>query len=160
MTEPAAAASLFLRSCLLGLPLGCWYDFLRPLRPRFTHLSDFVFMVGAVYLWLYQSFAICRGDIRWGYFSGFVLGAFVWELTAGMVLRPVFRWFWQILAQFWRIMLIPGKIFFQKTKILFASGEKWVTIRWNNRRQKRRSPRGGTHGRTGTGPYGPDALPD
>ena len=49
---------------LLGLPLGCWYDFLRPLRPRFTHLSDFVFMVGAVYLWLYQSFAICRGDMR------------------------------------------------------------------------------------------------
>ena len=44
MTPPALALQRFGAACLLGVGLGLWYDFLRPLRPRNTALSDLVFL--------------------------------------------------------------------------------------------------------------------
>ena len=44
MTDPALDARRFGIACLLGLALGLYYGFLRPLRPKHTVLSDFLFL--------------------------------------------------------------------------------------------------------------------
>lgn len=44
MITPAEAARQFLDSLILGGCLGLTYSFLRPLRPRFTGLSDLLFL--------------------------------------------------------------------------------------------------------------------
>ena len=45
MTPPALALQRLGAACLLGVGLGLWYDFLRPLRPRNTVLSDLLHFV-------------------------------------------------------------------------------------------------------------------
>ena len=52
MTGPALDAQRFLIACLMGAALGIYYGFLRPLRPRHTALSDFLFLPAAFYGWL------------------------------------------------------------------------------------------------------------
>ena len=95
MTPPALAAARFLQGCLLGIPAGIWYGFLRPLRPRFTALSDLLFLLGFYWCWIYFSFAVCRGDLRLGYAAGLFLGCFGFDRTAGRLLRPLFSLFWK-----------------------------------------------------------------
>lgn len=95
MTPPALAVARFLRGCLLGIPAGIWYGFLRPLRPRFTALSDLLFLLGFYWCWIYFSFAVCRGDLRLGYAAGLFLGCFGFDRTAGRLLRPLFSLFWK-----------------------------------------------------------------
>ena len=151
MTAPEEAARRFLWACLLGLPLGAAYDFLRPLRPKFTAVSDGLFLLAAGWAWLYLGFGICRGDLRLGYSAGLLAGGLVWEGTAGVVFRPVSASFWKLVEGILQKMALPIKKISKFLKILFASGEKWVTIRWNNRRQKHPRPRGGTHGRRDRG---------
>ena len=131
---------------LLGIPLGIWYGFLRPLRQKHVHLADGLFLLGCVWGWLELSFRICAGDLRVGYLAGAGLGGFLCEMTLGMVLRPIFRGFWQVIGKIWRFLLGNLKKIFKFTKKLFASGEKWGTIKWNNRRNFRRKP-GGTYGK-------------
>ena len=108
---------------LLGCGLGLFYGFLRPLRPKRTALSDLLFLPAMGYAWLYLGFAVCRGDLRLGYFSGLALGALAWESTIGKVLRPVF-------SGFWRIFALPfQKIshFFKKySKNYLHSAKKWL----------------------------------
>ena len=99
---PAEAFSHFARSFALGLPVGVAYSFLRPLRPRHRILSDLLFLPVLFYAWLVIGFGICRGDLRLGCCSGLVLGIAAWELTLGRLLRPVFTWFFSMLAGFFR----------------------------------------------------------
>ena len=66
MISPALAWGHFLAACLLGVGLGLVYDFLRPLRPRFTALSDVVFLAVLGYTLIYLFFGVCAGDIRGG----------------------------------------------------------------------------------------------
>ena len=94
MTAPETAAARLMTACLLGLALGLWYGFLRPLRPKHTVLSDGLFILGAVWAWLYVSFAVCSGDLRLGYGAGLAVGALLWEMTAGRLLRRPFSVFW------------------------------------------------------------------
>lgn len=142
MTGPALDGWRFLWACGIGAILGVWYGFLRPLRPRHTVLSDLLFLPALVYGWLYLSFAICRGDIRLGYTFGLLVGALLWEWTAGRWLRPVVQGFWHLISKIWHGFLgIFEKIFknLQKNaKILFAIWKKWFTIIETNRRILRR----------------------
>ena len=85
MTAPEEAAGRFLWACLLGLPLGAAYDFLRPLRPKFTAAADGLFLLAVGWAWLYLGFGICRGDLRLGYSAGLLAGGLIWEGTAGAV---------------------------------------------------------------------------
>ena len=123
MTAPAIATGRFAIALALGAVLGLLLGFLRPLRPRWNHLCDLVFLAAAFYSWLYLGFAVCRGDLRLGYFSGLALGALAWESTIGKVLRPVF-------SGFWRIFALPfQKIshFFKKySKNYLHSAKKWL----------------------------------
>ena len=147
MTAPADAAGRFLWACLLGAVLGLIYGFLRPMSRRRTILADGLFLAAAVWVWLYHSFAVCRGDIRLGCGAGLLGGGLAWELTLGRLLRPVFSGFWKLIGRLLAFIGHRLKKILDFAKILFASGEKWVTIKWNNRRQKRRRPGGNPHGR-------------
>ena len=84
MTPPAQAARQFGAACLLGLALGLFYGFLRPLGQRRRQLADLLFAPALVWAWLYLSFGICRGDIRLGCCMGLLLGAVLEEITIGI----------------------------------------------------------------------------
>ena len=147
MTGPALTAQRFAAAFLIGIVLGFVYSFLRPLRPRFTLLSDLLFLGAVFFGWLQLAFRVCGGDMRIAYLGGMGLGTVCWEQTAGRLLRPMFGIFWQSLGDILRFFLNPVKKISKKLKILFASGEKWVTIKWNNRRQTRRTFGGKKHGK-------------
>ena len=76
------------------------------------------------------------------------LGCGLGDRTLGRLLLPVFAGFWKIMGRIRWFLCLPGKKFLKKAKILFALAEKWVTIRWNYRRQNRRKSGGVSHGRT------------
>ena len=100
MTAPALAASRFGLALAVGGGLGLCYGFLRPLGTRLPHLRDLLFVLCAFWAWIYLSFGLCQGDIRVGYTAGLALGAWLWELTIGKWLRPVFSKFWKFLSLF------------------------------------------------------------
>ena len=128
MTEPVLDARRFGIACLLGLGLGLYYGFLRPLRPRHTALSDLLFLPGLFYSWLWLSFAVCQGDIRLGYCMGLLVGALVFEQTVGRWLRPVFRLFWGGIGKIYRHISGFLKKFLKKMQkiafFLFPSRKK------------------------------------
>ena len=129
MTAPALAAGRFCAACLIGMLLGLFYDFLRPLRPRLTVLTDLLFLTGLWIGWLYLGFAICRGDLRFGYTAGLGLGFLFWAKTVSRLFRPIFAKLWFPVKKFF--------LFLQKSaKKLFASGRKKVTIESRSRRQR------------------------
>ena len=127
---PEIAAGRFLRGILLGLGLGLWYGFLRPLGHRHRHLADGLFLAGLFPVSVYFAFAVCQGDLHLGYFSGLLIGGILWEWTFGRLLRPLWMGVWGIIGIFFRFL----KKFFRKTlyfpKKLFASAKKWSTIQW------------------------------
>ena len=134
MTAPALAATRFALALGVGVALGLIYGFLRPLGPRLNWLRDSIFVLCALFGWIYLGFGLCEGDLRFGYTAGMILGAFAWEMTVGRLLRPVFSCFWKFFA----FLLVPFKKttgYFQLfSKKLFAKCKKWVTMGWNIRR--------------------------
>ena len=128
MTDPRTAAIRFAWACFVGLQLGLLYGFLRPLGAAHRHLADGIFVAGMLAGWLFWAFDICRADMRPVGLFGMALGGILWENTAGRLLRPIFHRFWRIIGKMWDFLLLPGKKILKMVKILFASGEKWVTI--------------------------------
>ena len=143
---PAVGAWRLCCSLLLGGCLGIFYGFLRPLGRRHRHLADVLFALGAMWIWLYLSFAVCRGDIRPVYLLGLGCGTLLWEKTVNFWLRPVYFGFWEIIAGIFRIFLFPWKKILEFAKILFASAEKWVTIKciklYESLKKRRKEPHG------------------
>jgi hypothetical protein len=149
MTAPAQAALQFAQGLGLGLCLGFLYGFLRPLRRHWAALGDLIFIVAAFWAWLQLSFGICRGDIRLGITASLALGALIWELTAGRLLRRPIALLWQTLGHLIALFLRPVKYFLQIIhkicKKVFASAKKWGTIGWNSCRHRRHKPGGIAH---------------
>ena len=87
----------FLLAIPLGAALGLWYDFLRPLGGNRPWGTDILFIAGAVYAWLYHSFALCRGDIRMWSLGAMGLGFALWEIAAGRAARFAFGYFWNFI---------------------------------------------------------------
>ena len=117
MSTPAEAAGRFAAVCLLGLVLGAVYGFLRPLRRRHVHIADSIFLLCFTRAWLEAGFRICQGDLRIGYALGLFPGIFLWELTAGKLLRPVIDMIWKGI---WKILGIPRYVtakFFKKIAV-------------------------------------------
>lgn len=112
MTTPGIAAGRFLGGIAVGIVLGAWYGFLRPLGRRRRNTADFLFLVLLFPAWVYFSFAICDGDLRPGYWLSLFLGGWLFDRTIGRLLHPIW-------AQFWRaIGWIYGNVkkFFRKIK--------------------------------------------
>ena len=130
MTPPALAAWRFGVACLYGIGLGGVYGFLRPVRPR--SFADALFVAAMFYAWLQLSFAICRGDLRIGYWAGLALGFFLCRISVGRLLRPVFYAFWSFLGRLFALPIrVIRKIFKEIAvfmKKIFASGKKSGTI--------------------------------
>lgn len=151
MTGPALDGWRFLCACGIGLILGMYYGFLRPLRPKHTLISDALFVPALFFGWLYLGFAICRGDLRLGYCLGLLMGGLVWELTVGRWLRPVFRGFWRLVSRIWRLILNIFRKIFEKihkiSKILFAIWKKSYTIEGTTRFTWRRKNGGVPNGK-------------
>lgn len=143
---PEVAAKRLLWSLGLGAAMGFLYGALGPLGRKRRHLADGLFVLGFWWEWLYLSFAVCQGDIRSGCFWAMLAGMGLWQLTAGRLLEPVFARVWKFLERTWGFFLYPGKKFLKNTKILFASAEKWVTIKctvygiWKKNRERRYIP--------------------
>ena len=134
MTAPLIAAQRFLYAFCTGAVLGILYGFLRPLRPKHTAVSGILFLSATVYGWLFLHLRLCQADIRIAYDLAMLLGGFTWELTIGKLLRPVFSAFWKAACEILRFLCLPFKKISKMTKILFASGRKWVTIEWYKNR--------------------------
>ena len=95
MISPALAAGRFLRGIVLGGGLGLLYGFLRPLGRHKRTLADLLFLTGAFPVWLYFSFAVCRGALGLGYLSSLLAGGILFDLTVGRLLAPVWQGFWR-----------------------------------------------------------------
>lgn len=145
MTMPSETAWLFLLAMGIGAGVGLFYGFLRPLRPRFTTLCDLLLLPVVFYAWIYHSFALCRGDIRFGHALGILLGALVWDRTVGRLLHPLFVGFWKLVGIIFLFLSRPVKFFLKKSadflKFLLAIGKKTITIR-----QKEKESGGSGHG--------------
>ena len=74
--------------------------------------------------------------------AGLLAGGIVWDLAFGSLIAPIFSGFWKFVRAILGFALLPAKKFSEFAKILFASAKKWVTIKWNHRREKRRKRRG------------------
>ena len=132
MISPAVAAGRLVMCACLGLALGLFYGFLRPLGQRHRHLADLLFLPVLFAAWVYAGFGICQGDLRPGYWLGLAGGAVLWDQTAGRLLRRVFNGFWQVIFQIlgfprWIMKKFLRKIL-KKAKNIFASGKKSGTI--------------------------------
>jgi hypothetical protein len=109
---PALAAAHTLRALSLGVGLGLFYSFLKPLRPRLTTLAGLVFLIFLGWSWLYLAFGICAGDLRLGFFFALGAGCFLTHRTLGRFLTPLFSGFWAFVGEILKILSIPWKYFF------------------------------------------------
>ena len=114
MNPPAIAAYRLLCAVLLGVGLGVFYGFLRPLRTRHRHIADLMFLLALYPTWVYFAFGIAGGDLRFGYTAGLFAGILAWESTFGRWLRPVFAGFWRLIYRIFRVLALPFQKFFKK----------------------------------------------
>ena len=120
---PAVALTRFMWSLALGMALGLWFGFIRPIRPRFV--GDLLFLIFFGWIWLQLTFAVCEGDLRMGHLFGLFVGVILWHKGPGRIIAPIF-------SLFWRIFSLPFKKiseFFKKIlKFLYAKRKKSCTI--------------------------------
>ena len=121
MTTPGVAAGRFLQGLVLGLAVGAWYGFLRPLGHRRRTLADCLFILGVFPVWLYFSFAVCQGDLGIGYLASLFVGGFLFDGTFGRLLRPVWSRVWAPVWAFFRVERRFFKIITVFLKKPFAS---------------------------------------
>ena len=84
MTATGIVFRQLLTATAIGILLGLYYSFLRPLRHRHIHFADFLFCLGAGYGWLVLNFAVCRADIRLGYNLLLAVGCLLGKDTLGL----------------------------------------------------------------------------
>ena len=122
------------QALLLGGALGIVYGFLQPLRPRW--FSDLLFLWALFTFWIRLVFGLCAGDLRFAYSACLLLGLWLWHITFGPWLQPVFSVFWKGIYRLFRLFLLPFKKIWAITRkfrnFLFATAKKWVTIKCNN----------------------------
>lgn len=144
MTVPGDAALRFLWGLAVGAVLGVCYDFLRPLRRRHNAPADVIFVLAALWGWVWYSFKICAGDIRLGGTVALGLGMLLWLGTASVVIRKAFYWFWLVIFQILSAFALPFAKIFKKIRLfskkVFASGKK----RGYNKRSNQKQTSGGT----------------
>jgi hypothetical protein len=141
----------------LGGGLGLLYDFLRPLRRRHNTPADFVFVSVLLPLWIYYSFGLCGGQIRFANLGALTAGFFLWMLTLSRLTSPLFFFLWGRLFALFRLLFLPLKKIFKKiglfVKKVFATLKKRGTMDKSRRRSPRRTSGGSGHGKKIKSPF-------
>lgn len=89
--------TLFLYACLLGLPIGLFYDIFRVLRVLFPHhliaitLEDILFCFSCAVVLAAFTVTACRGEFRLFYPVGMLLGSFLWRFLFGNPFLKIIR---------------------------------------------------------------------
>lgn len=139
MNLPSIVAQRFLIACLLGCALGIYYEFLRPLRKKWTNLSDIAFVVGAFWVWLYLGFGVCEGDLRFGFSVALLGSSILFVVTIGSWLKPLFSIFWRVIGHILGVFAYPIKQFYKNirffSKFLFARVKKWGTMKKDEKKE-------------------------
>lgn len=117
MNDPRTAAVRFLLAFAIGFLLGLPHSFLRPLRRKNPHFADLLFFPALVAGWLQHSFRICRGDLRPVWLLGMLLGIRCWEISLGILLKPLFSGIWRIFYRIWEFSLVPVKKYQKPQKL-------------------------------------------
>lgn len=114
---PSEQAVFFLYSVLLGAGLGVVFDCFRAARILVPHTAFLVAVEDILFAFLWAvalmvfSVEVCRGETRFYYMVGNVLGFVVYMLTVGKVVVKVFhaiaKAVYAILHFFWRIFIRP-----------------------------------------------------
>ena len=120
-----------LAGCFLeGVLLGAAADVFRPLHRKAPRLCELLIALELLFAWLHSSFAICRGELRIGFYLALLSGAGLWEWQFGAAMTALW-------AKIWHFAVLPlgifQKIFRKKVKFLFSRWKKWSTIHKNNR---------------------------
>lgn len=89
--------SLFVFSCLFGVPIGIFYDIFRVLRMIFPHGKILVAAEDILFFFLYGVFIMCftivaaRSEFRFYFCAGNFLGFAVYYFTIGNAVTKVLR---------------------------------------------------------------------
>ena len=114
--NPALVWSRIAGCFLTGVLLGPAADALRPLHRRFPRLVQLFLSAGLFTAWLWTGFALCRSDLRLGYYLAMLAGFFLWERLFSRSVVALFAKFWHIAAKPLRVCL---KFFRNFEKYLF-----------------------------------------
>ena len=106
---------------LTGLLLGPGVDVLRPLGRRFPRISQLFISALFFAAWLFTGFALCRSDLRMGYYLSMLAGFGVWEGCFGAAVAAFFGALWHIVA---KVLKIGLKFFQLFKKFPFARWKK------------------------------------
>ncbi|HHX56636.1 MAG TPA: hypothetical protein GX710_01305 [Clostridiales bacterium] len=88
---------LFLLSCLLGIPIGIFFDIFRVIRVVIPHNKIMVAIEDVLFMFIYASFVMCfsivasRGEFRVFYVVGNLLGFTVYFFTVGNTVVGIIR---------------------------------------------------------------------
>jgi len=122
---------LFLFSCLFGAVIGVFYDLFRAIRILLPHNSVLVAIEDVIFIVLYAVFAVAftsaaaRGEFRFYYVLGNVIGFAVYFFTVGSVVIKVINRLINILIKVLKFILHPFKLLFvvlcKKFKLEFVN---------------------------------------
>lgn len=104
---------LFGASCLFGVILGVFYDFFRTLRLIFPHKYLMVLAEDVVFMTCYAVFissftsAAARGEFRFFYIFGNLIGFILYIVTAGNVVTGFTRRLISLLHSALRFIMLP-----------------------------------------------------
>ena len=119
--NPALVFSRMAGCFLTGVLLGPGVDVLRPLRRRLPRLSQLLIAGLFFAAWLFSGFALCRSDLRLGYYLSMMAGFGVWERCFGTAVAGFAGGLWHIAA---KVLKFFPKIFRLFKKYPFARREK------------------------------------
>lgn len=120
-------AQLFLISCAFGIPLGILFDIFRVIRTILPHNTLLVAIEDILYMIIYAVFMtaftiVCaRGEYRFFYTVGNILGFAVYFFTAGNVIVGVIRKISGWVRKFFLIILSPFEKIMHKSKLLYSN---------------------------------------
>lgn len=121
---------LFWLSCLCGPVIGLVFDCFRAIRAIFPHSRLLVAVEDCLFLCLYAVFLLCfsltmaRGELRWFYIAGNLLGFFVYYFTVGRVILGILRGIFTPIRRFFALICEKLRRFFVRLAKKTGEAEK------------------------------------
>lgn len=116
----------FLCGCL-GAALGPGTDLVRPLLRRFPVTAQLLISLQIAACWLYGGFAVCDGDLRYGYLLSGALGYLLWRWAVRDAFAALSRRFFREIRRLGRGITGPFRLILKKftnlQKISLHSGK-------------------------------------